>query len=128
MKDKKANGFTFIELIMVILIVGIAIIPLIQMYTTSLKGSADAELDTVALELAQEKMEETRQLSFGSVSSSSGTFAAPFAAYSYQVTVGYVDQDFNTSGSPTEYKKVEIKVTHSSGTSTTLTTVMANHS
>jgi len=124
----KAKGFTFIELIMVILIVGIAVVPLIQMFTTSLKGSADTEATSIALELAQDKMEETKQLGFAATSSTSGTFASPFTAYSYQVTVGYVDQNFNNSGSPTNYKKVEVKVIHTSGTSTTLTTVVSNHS
>jgi len=124
----KDKGFTFIELIMVILIVGIAVVPLIQMFTTSLKGSADTEATSVALELAQDKMEETKQLGFAATSSTSGTFASPFTVYSYQVTVGYVDQNFNNSGSPTNYKKVEVKVIHTSGTSTTLTTVVSNHS
>ena len=125
---KQGKDFTFIELIMIIVIVGIAVVPLIQMFTTSLKGSADAEATSIALELAQDKMEETKQLSFGSISSSSGTFSAPFTDYSYQVTMSYLDQNFNNSGSPTNYKKVVVAVTHSSGTSTTLTTVMANHS
>ena len=124
----KNKGFTFIELIMIIVIVGVAVVPLIQMFTTSLKGSADAEVTSIALELAQDKMEETKQLSFAATSSTSGTFASPFTAYSYQVTVGYVDQNFNNSGSPTNYKKVEVKVIHTSGTSTTLTTVVSNHS
>jgi Tfp pilus assembly protein PilV len=124
----KNKGFTFIELIMIIVIVGIAVVPLIQMFTTSLKGSADAESNSIALELAQDKMEETKQLSFAAIASTSGTFASPFTAYSYQVTVGYVDQNFNNSGSPTNYKKVEVKVIHTSGTSTTLTTVVSNHS
>ena len=128
MKDKKAKGFTFIELIMIIVIVGIAVVPLIQMFTTSLKGSADAESNSIALELAQDKMEETKQLGFAATSSTSGTFASPFTAYSYQVTVSYVDQNFAASGSATNYKKVEVKVTHTSGTSTTLTTVVSNHS
>jgi len=129
MKDKKAKGFTFIELIMIIVIVGIAVVPLIQMFTTSLKGSADTEATSIALELAQDKMEETKQLGFGGISSTSGTFSSPFTAYSYQVTVSYVNDTFTDSGgSPTNYKKVEVKVTHSSGTSTTLTTVVSNHS
>jgi Tfp pilus assembly protein PilE len=125
---KRERGFTFIELIMIIVIVGIAVVPLIQMFTTSLKGSADTEATSIAIELAQDKMEETKQLGFAATSSTSGTFASPFTAYSYQVTVGYADQNFNNSGSPTNYKKVEVKVTHTSGTSTTLTTVVSNHS
>ncbi|MCX5884759.1 MAG: prepilin-type N-terminal cleavage/methylation domain-containing protein [Proteobacteria bacterium] len=125
---KKAKGFTFIELIMIIVIVGIAVVPLIQMFTTSLKGSADTEATSIALELAQDKMEETKQLGFAATSSPSVTFASPFTAYSYQVTVSYVDQNFEASVPATNYKKVEVKVTHSSGTSTTLTTVVSNHS
>ena len=128
MNRRRERGFTLIEIIMVIVIVGIAIIPIIQMYTTSLTGSADLKTGTVTLELAQEKIEETRQLSFAALASSSGTFPVPFTEYSYQVNVSYVDQNFNSSGSPTNYKKVEVTVTHSSGTSTTLITVMSNHS
>lgn len=124
----KDSGFTFIELILIIVIVGIAIIPLVQIFTTSLKGGAEAEANTIALELAQEKMEEIRELSFSTVSNSSGSFKIPFTSYSYQVTVSYVDGNFSTSAPATNYKKVEVRVTHTSGVSSTLTTVISNHS
>jgi len=71
-------------------------------------------------------MEEIRQLSFSSVSGSSGVFPSPFSDYKYKVAVEYVDGKFKSSGKSL-YKKVDVAVSHTSGKTFTLTTVMAGH-
>lgn len=120
-------GFTLIEFIMLIVVVGIALVPMINMFLQGVVGSADSEVATIINELAKGKMEETKQAAFSSVAGSSGTFSSPFEAYSFQVAVEYVDANFNASGSATPYKKIVVKVSHSSGTSLSLVTIMSDH-
>jgi type II secretory pathway pseudopilin PulG len=122
-----AGGFTLIELIMIIVITGIAILPIITMFIQGVRGTVDADVVATAYSLAREKMEETKQSTFGSVVNDSGTFSAPFTDYDYTVTVEYVDGNFTSSGT-SSYKKVDVAVTYTSGYSLTLTTVLSNHS
>jgi Tfp pilus assembly protein PilV len=123
---KNRPGFTLIEFIMIIVITGIAIVPITSMILQGVKGSVDSDVASKTHALAQWKMEETKQLSFSSISASSGTFSAPFTDYNYTVNVGYVDGNFNTTGSSL-YKKVDITVQCVSGYSLTLTTVISDH-
>ncbi len=120
------RGFTLIELIMIIVITGIAIIPISNMILEGVRGTIDSNIAAIAPSLAMEKMEETKQLAFSSVSASSGTLSSPFTDYSYTVSVGYVDENFNTTGSSL-YKKVDITIQYVSGYSLALTTVISDH-
>ena len=122
-----AGGFTLIELIMVIVITGIAVLPIITMFIQGVRGTVDADVVATAYSLAREKMEETKQSAFGSVANDSGTFSSPFTDYDYTVTVEYVDGNFNSSGT-SSYKKVDVAITYTSGYSLTLTTVLSDHS
>ncbi|MCP4717539.1 MAG: hypothetical protein GY868_20655, partial [Deltaproteobacteria bacterium] len=77
--------------------------------------------------LAQEKMEETLSLAYSAVTSSSGSFSAPYSDYSYSVNVTNVNSDFGTGSPDPDIKKVEITVSHGSGVSLNLTTIVTDH-
>ena len=125
--QNKSSGFTLIELIMIIVILSIAFVPITSMILQGVRGSVDADISAKTLALAQKKMEETRQLEFSAVSTSSGNFSSPFADYSYNVGLEYVDKNFNTTVS-SKYKKIAVTVQYVSGYSLTLTTVISDHS
>ncbi len=129
-QKKGDRGFALIEMILVIILVSAGLVPIISMFLQGAVGTADADASSVASALGQEKMEATRQLAFASVTGSSGSFGSPYTAYSYTVTVGYVDGSFvGTGGTPSDYKRVDVSVSHSgSGTTYALTTVMADRS
>lgn len=121
-----SSGFTLIELIMIIVILAIAFVPLSSMILQGVKGSIDSDVSAKSLALATQKMEETKQLPFSSVSDSSGSFSSPFSDYSYSVSVSDVDEDFKTS-SPGLYKKIDVMVQNTSGYTLKLTTVVSKH-
>ncbi len=125
-RDKSA-GFTLIELIMIIVILSIAIVPITNMILQGVKGSVDTDISAKTLALAQQKMEETKQLDFSALSTSSGNFSSPFNNFTYNINLEYVDKNFNTTGS-SQYKKVTVTVQYVSGYSLTLTTITSDHS
>ena len=123
----KASGFTLIEMVMIIVLVGIGLVPLMNMFYGSGRSMSQSDFVTIATELAQKKLDGYIQGGYAALpGSASGTFAAPFAAYSWSETATSVDENFLSAGS-TNYKKVIITVT-GSGQTLTLTTVLANHS
>ena len=125
---KAARGFTLIELIMVIVIIGIGLVPLVNMFAMGAKSTGESAFITVATELARKKMEDNIQRGFSSIPEDSGeTFPAPHGSYTYATTVSYVDQNFQASASPSNYKKLQVTVTGGAG-SLTLATVLSNHS
>jgi prepilin-type N-terminal cleavage/methylation domain-containing protein len=124
---KNTKGFTLIEMIIIIVIVGIGVVPLMNMFYGAGLSMGQSDFVTVATELAQGKMDDYIQPGYASASSGSGTFSAPHATYNWAATVTLVDAGFANDAGSTTYKKVEVTVS-ASGKSLTLTTVLANHS
>ena len=54
----KTSGFTLIEVVLVIVIAAVAVLPLSMLFANASIRSGDARNATVAVELAQSKMEE----------------------------------------------------------------------
>lgn len=126
-KLKNTKGFTLIEMIIIIVIVGIGVVPMVNMFYGAGLSMAQSDFVTVATGLAQGKVDGYIQAGYASAGSGSGTFSAPHAAYSWAATVTPVDDGFADDAGSTTYKKVQITVS-SAGSSLTLTTVLANHS
>ncbi|MCP4715601.1 MAG: prepilin-type N-terminal cleavage/methylation domain-containing protein, partial [Deltaproteobacteria bacterium] len=68
-------GLTLIELVIVIIMVGIAIAPITSMLLQGVRSSNITSSISTASGLAQEKMEETLSLAYSAVTSSSGSFS-----------------------------------------------------
>ncbi|MBU4148944.1 MAG: type II secretion system GspH family protein [Candidatus Omnitrophica bacterium] len=110
------KGFSLLELVLSIVIIGLCIIPIALSHQQAAAGSIQTKVLTVATALAEEKMEEAINAGFSGVSNTSLTsFSSPFTDYSYQVTVHYVDAlDLDTSIDPatSDYKNIEVQVSH----------------
>ena len=126
------KGFSLIELVLAIVIIGIVIIPTALRYQEAMHGSCQTKVLTIATGLAEDKMEESLGLGYSNVADESLTsFGSPFDDYGYQVTVHYVNEGaFDTSVDPTvtDYKSVEIQVSHSLLDQAVVTkSVLTNH-
>lgn len=123
------TGFTLIELIIVIVVVGICFISIMSLFAEGLNKNITNEIRTVATSLAEGKMEEVLQNSFASITNESGSFDVPFSDYSYQVSWNYVestDLDTPVEG-PTEYKNVRVSVSHNLIEDVVLTTLISDY-
>lgn len=108
------QGMTLIEVIMAVVVIGLAFYSVIALYITLAPRTARVENINTKVYLAQEKIEETIARQFANISSSGPTsIESPgLGNYSYQIVVAYVaTSDLNTAvGGPTPYKNVKTKV------------------
>ena len=115
------NGFTLLEILITILILGISVFAVFQAFSTGLLSSTDVENTDLALNLAQAKMEELRNTAFASLASSGSTADPNFPNFNTTVSV-----------TGTDPKTVEVTVAwnvqgQASSTSVVLTTLRANY-
>jgi prepilin-type N-terminal cleavage/methylation domain-containing protein len=90
-----AKGFTLIEIIITLVVLSIAAVGVLSVFTTGIRESADPLVLNQAIALAQEKMDETIALKksggFGAVVSvASGPFVPVVAGFTWSRTVNCV--------------------------------------
>ena len=132
-----SKGFSLIEVIVTLVVLSIAAMGVLSVFTTGMTGSANPLLISEATELAQEKMDEAIALKKASgfnavVSDPGGAFPAPFAAFSWSRTVDCVTAaDLNTStGAPpcaSGYAHVTITVANTTVGNITLDSLITNY-
>ena len=102
-----------LELVLMIVIIGIALLPVAGSLSVAFQNSVVNEAKTVAKNLAEGIMEKTLRETFISVADvGATTFPNPLDSYSYAVNCDYVqDSNLNTSVTgPTEHKRIEVTV------------------
>lgn len=108
----KSRGFSLIEMVIAIVIIGIAFYALISVFITVAPRNVNVEDITKATHLAFEKMEETTVKNFTGVATVSATsFTGDFSQFQYQVVVDYVtstEPDVVAPGA-TSYKRVKVR-------------------
>ncbi len=128
---RRKSGFTLVELIVSIIVISICFLSVALMYQEVLRGAFQTRMLSTATALAEEKTEEILSKGYSGVGNVvSTTFPSPFGGYSFQVTVHCVASgNLDTSVDPTatEYKNVQVKVTHSSIADIPLTSLIANY-
>ena len=114
-KNRSVNkpGMTLVEVIIGLVIMGIAFYSLIAVFATLAPRTAVIENITKKTYLAQEKMEEYLANSFTNIISVDATsFQAPFSNYKYKIIVTNVaSTELNTPvAQSTNYKNVKVRV------------------
>ena len=123
------TAFTFVELVMSIIILSVCAIPIALLHQQASLGSHQARVVTIATALAEEKLEEVLRLGFAGVSDVGSTnFNSPFSDYSFQVDVDYVEEaDLDTPvGYVTNHKSIEVQVSHSLAPSITVKSLLTD--
>jgi prepilin-type N-terminal cleavage/methylation domain-containing protein len=125
----RKNGFTLIEVVIVILVLGICLAPFAVLVRNVMIKNTYSQAHATAVALAEGEMERVTNARFSAVADQAATaFSAPFAAYTSQIIADYVNANaLNTPvGGPTDYKRVQIVVANTLIGSVTLTTVVEN--
>ncbi len=133
------RSFSLIEVIITISVLSICLTPLCIMIVNVVQKNVLSQVQATAVSLAQGEIERVSNLRFSSVNcEAQSAFSTPFSAYSRQVLVDYVNSGaLNTSlgqpslcasagGSTTNYKRVQMVITHPIIGSLTLITLLTN--
>ena len=136
----KQEGFSLIEVIITLVVLSIAAVGVLSVFTAGITGSADPLILNQAIALGQEKMDETIALKkssgFGAVVPvASGPFVPPVAGFTWSRTVDCVTAANNLapSGTPpcppavADYALVTVTVTNAVAGDVTFVTLLTNY-
>jgi MSHA pilin protein MshD len=138
-RNPKSNGFTLIETIITLVVLSIAAVGVLSVFTTGIKGSANPALVGQATQLAQEKMDEAIALKKSggfnavvTINPGVPAFPAPFNVFTWTRTVTCVTAlDLNTStGAPpcaSGYAHIIVTVTNATISNVSLEGLVTNY-
>ena len=127
LKRNKDRGFTLIELVVAIVVISIAVSGLLVTFSNIIRATVQPEVINISTHLAEQEMERETALRFSSVANVASTnFGGSFSAYSFQVAVSAVPAALANDPGMANYKQVLVTVTHTSGVSLSLTSVVTN--
>ncbi len=132
-KVKSEKGFTLLELIFVMVVVGVLSSTLILPFISGLKQGTRPEIYATAAYLAQKEIEEARNGGYTNVSGNLGNVPSSvtlkgrnYTEDSIREYVSYSGGTFVTSASPTEFIRVTETVSNSENSDVvTLWTILA---
>ena len=85
------SGFTLLEILLTLVLLAVGVTALSQAFSTGMLASTDIENVDLAMNIAQAKMEEFKNTSFASLSSSGSTGDANFPNFNVTVSVTGTD-------------------------------------
>ncbi len=101
----KKSGFTLLEILIALIIFTLGIVVVAGLFSTGLINSLDTENTTIAMNLAQRRMEEIRNLGFANIADEAKADVTGFAGFQREVEVD------DPPGDPTTDDLKEITVT-----------------
>ena len=104
MTQKKARGFTLMEVMIAMAILAIALVAIFQSQSQSISMSTDSRFMTTASLLAQSKMVEVEAASTLDNQTKDGDFGPDYPEYTWHLEVGDTQLP--------QFKKIEITVTN----------------
>ena len=108
------NGFTLIEIIVMIVIAGILLPVIVAPFLVSVKDSGKPEMVNIAMYLAHRRMEEFMKFQYGDATLNPIALT-PYAGtgvtgYDWQWEIVLVNNNFSTSGTDVGYKRILVRV------------------
>ena len=91
---KSPGGFTLLEMIISLLILGVALSTIFRLQSMSIMMADNVQFETVAPMLAQKKMAEYMIVDPEEIASDSGDFGEEFPNYSWTATVDEMESEY----------------------------------
>jgi len=125
------KGFTLIETIIGIVVLGVIALGLFATFTGVFKNAVQDETITVAVSLAKGEMERVTKLAWASILNqyrdAPVSFGGNFSNYSWQVRVDRVPTAIVHTTNMNQYKQVEVRVTNPIVGDISLKTIVTNN-
>lgn len=121
---RREKGFTFIETILTILIIGIGLFGIMNLFQGTVSTSVDTDRTLQATQLARERIErvlfDKKMNGYDYVTTANypaiESFSGPFSPFSRTISIQEVrSDDFNQAQANTGYKKVSVTVSWGQG-------------
>ncbi|ABC78216.1 hypothetical membrane protein [Syntrophus aciditrophicus SB] len=103
-------GFTLIEVLVAICLIGIALLSMTSLTTMVIKGNAYSKTRTTATTLAKDKLEELKNTSYSNLPSSGTDYAASTGAVQASATGAYYTREWEIEDSVANVKNVTVTV------------------
>ena len=124
----KSDGYSLIEMILVILILAIAIPPIVNIFSQNLNKNVNSEIYTKASLFAEEKLEQIlsdKRVNSYSFVTANDRYQDDSPATGFSRSVSIIDASKIINGIP--YAEVVVTVSHINITDVVLTTWMTNY-
>ena len=111
--SESGAGFTFLEVIVAISILAIGIVAILQIFPLALNIEKLNQMETQAVFLAQEKVEEEKSKAYQDIQIATeieDSLPSPFEKFSRETRITYVDSDLVATTSDLGLKKIEVEV------------------
>lgn len=107
----KKEAFTLIELLLAIILIVSGLMALMQMMSIGIFADSNLEYRLIALNLANEKLEELKDASYSYVTSGTENSITDFPFIDSRITtVNFVDVNLNSTTTDTGLKDVKVEV------------------
>lgn len=118
--SKQENGFSFIELIMSIVVLSTALVSFLGAFSNSLANSTTQQFSIRVAGMAREKMEsllsDRYTHGFDAITAANyptENLSSPYENYNVSTAITFVDEiDLDTVVVSSDYKKIEITISH----------------
>ena len=118
MKTRCSKGFTFIEVIIALVVVSISLLGLIKLHLVSIRMAGAAEVNSQALLLAQEKIAETLALGYPEKGTASGRIENNNQIMHWQTKVEDLSSSEFNNAEISGLRSIKVKVDYKQGTDT----------
>lgn len=112
MNCRYQSGFTFLEVMVAVMIIAIAFVTLIGSQSQSVSVAGDSRFNVIAALLAQEKLTEIESAGFDDVFSGQGDFGEDYPSYRWKSEVAdLTEDDTSIPGGNDMLKRVDVIIT-----------------
>lgn len=119
----KRKGFTIIELALAIVLFSFGVISVMQIFPVNRRLLTQSSMQTMAANLAQEQIENVRNLSYASLTTGSyepkayltGSTGDPVTQFQRSTDISLIDSNYNSTATDVGLKKIVVTVYWSEG-------------